>query len=305
MSMILDAIKRSKEAPAGSGSIPSLDTEHYAAPDSQFWQKGWVKSLALLLGVVLVVGSTVFFFADTSESDAPLKTAEGQKAGTSTTSPREDRGESGVSQVPAIVEGVSVSSGQTKSVMAGGQSANKTRPIVIESDLPSTAVNRPSPQELSSLYAAMNEEAAVSRELGAGVEIGTKKPILTLGTEANATSAKAPAKSEETEGTAAVDFAEILAEAQRELGVQPLVESAEPLLETLSQQTKDLIPSLIYSEHNYSPNGRSEVVLNGQSLTERQRVGPFTVVEILPDSVVLRWRETQFRVRARNSWINM
>jgi len=313
MSMILDAIKRSKEAPAGSGSIPSLDTEHYAAPDSQFWQKGWVKSLALLVGVVLVVGSTVFFLAETnespavsSESDAPLKTAaEGQKAGTSTTPPREDRGESGVSQLPAIVEGVSVSSGQTKSVMARGQSANKTRPIVIETDLPSTAVNRPSPQELSSLYAAMNEEAAVSRESGAGAGVGAKTPVTTLGAEANATSAKASEKSEETEETAAVDFADILAEAQRELGVRPLVESAEPLLETLSQQTKDLIPSLIYSEHNYSPNGRSEVVLNGQSLTERQRVGPFMVVEILPDSVILRWRETQFRVRARNSWINM
>ena len=313
MSMILDAIKRSKEAPAGSGSIPSLDTEHYAAPDSQFWQKGWVKSLALLVGVVLVVGSTVFFLAETnespavsSESDAPLKTAaEGQKAGTSTTPPREDRGESGVSQPPAIVEGVSVSSGQTKSVMARGQSANKTRPIVIETDLPSTAVNRPSPQELSSLYAAMNEEAAVSRESGAGAGVGAKTPVTTLGAEANATSAKASEKSEETEETAAVDFADILAEAQRELGVQPLVDSAEPLLETLSQQTKDLIPSLIYSEHNYSPKGRSEVVLNGQSLTERQRVGPFTVVEILPDSVILRWRETQFRVRARNSWINM
>jgi hypothetical protein len=62
---------------------------------------------------------------------------------------------------------------------------------------------------------------------------------------------------------------------------------------------------LIYSEHNYLANGRSEVVLNGQSMTERQRVGPFTVVEILPDSVILRWREIQFRVRARNSWINM
>jgi hypothetical protein len=311
--MILDAIKRSKEAPAGSGSIPSLDTEHYAAPVSQVWQKGWVKFLALLLGVVLVVGSTVFFLAETnespavsSESDATLKTAaEGQKAGTSTTPPREDRGKTGVSQLPAIVEGVPVSSGQTKSVMAGGQSANKTRPIVIETDLPSTAVNRPSPQELSSLYAAMNEEAAVSRESGAGVEVGAKTPVTTLGAEANATSAKASEKSEETEETAAVDFADILAEAQRELGVQPLVDSAEPLLETLSQQTKDLIPSLIYSEHNYSPKGRSEVVLNGQSLTERQRVGPFTVVEILPDSVILRWRETQFRVRARNSWINM
>jgi hypothetical protein len=151
----------------------------------------------------------------------------------------------------------------------------------------------------------MNEEAAVSRESGAGVEVGVKAPVTTLGAEANATPAKASEKAEEVGETAAVDFAEILAEAQRELGVQPLVDSAEPLLETLSQQTKDLIPSLIYSEHNYSPNGRSEVVLNGQSLTERQRVGPFTVVEILPDSVILRWRETQFRVRARNSWINM
>ena len=28
MSMILDAIKRSKEAPEGGGSVPSLDTEH-------------------------------------------------------------------------------------------------------------------------------------------------------------------------------------------------------------------------------------------------------------------------------------
>ena len=76
-------------------------------------------------------------------------------------------------------------------------------------------------------------------------------------------------------------------------------------METLSQQTKDQTPSLIYSEHNYSVRGRSEVVINGQSLTERQRVGQFTVVEILSDSVILRWRETQFRVRARNSWINM
>jgi hypothetical protein len=87
--------------------------------------------------------------------------------------------------------------------------------------------------------------------------------------------------------------------------VTPLVESTEPLLESLSQQVKDDIPSLIYSEHNYDPSGDSFVILNGKSLRERQRVGAFTVIDILPDSVVLRWRETQFRVRARNSWINM
>ena len=102
-----------------------------------------------------------------------------------------------------------------------------------------------------------------------------------------------------------IDFADILAAAQEELGVKPLVESSEPLLETLSQQIKDDIPSLIYSEHRYDSAGSSSVTLNGKTVTERQRVGAFTVIEILPDSVVLRWRETQFRVRARNSWVNM
>ena len=102
-----------------------------------------------------------------------------------------------------------------------------------------------------------------------------------------------------------MDFADILAAAQEEMGVKPLVESSEPLLETLSQQIKDDIPSLIYSEHRYDPLGNSSVTLNGKVLKVRQRAGAFTVIEILPDSVVLRWRETQFRVRARNSWVNM
>ena len=105
--------------------------------------------------------------------------------------------------------------------------------------------------------------------------------------------------------TSPTDFADILAAAQEEMGVKPLVESSEPLLETLSQQIKDDIPSLIYSEHRYDPLGNSSVTLNGKVLKERQRAGAFTVIEILPDSVVLRWRETQFRVRARNSWVNM
>ena len=105
--------------------------------------------------------------------------------------------------------------------------------------------------------------------------------------------------------TSPTDFADILAAAQEEMGVKPLVESSEPLLETLSQQIKDDIPSLIYSEHRYDPLGNSSVTLNGKVLKVRQRAGAFTVIEILPDSVVLRWRETQFRVRARNSWVNM
>ena len=175
-----------------------------------------------------------------------------------------------------------------------------TRPIVIPTETQPAKNSGPNAEALSSLYAAMNEEvdAALDSSMASEAETEAVPGAVNQAAEVSESS-------EGLEDGAAVDFAEMLAQAQKELGVQPLVESSEPLLETLSQQTKDQIPSLIYSEHTYSANGRSEVVLNGQSLTERQRVGPFTVVEILPDSVILRWRETQFRVRARNSWINM
>jgi len=43
MSMILDAIKRSKEAREGGGSVPSLDTEHYVVPDQPIWKKAVFK----------------------------------------------------------------------------------------------------------------------------------------------------------------------------------------------------------------------------------------------------------------------
>ena len=174
------------------------------------------------------------------------------------------------------------------------------RPIVIPTGTQPSKFSGPNAEELSSLYAAMNAEANATLDSSTASQAETE--VAPGGRDQAAEVSKA---SEGSDESTAVDFAEILAQAQKELGVQPLVESGEPLLETLSQQTKDQIPSLIYSEHNYSANGRSEVVLNGQSLTERQRVGPFTVMEILPDSVILRWRETQFRVRARDSWVNM
>ena len=181
-----------------------------------------------------------------------------------------------------------------------------------------------SADELKAIYQALNEEASqmADQEAGspasrnregslsvrngaAGVDERAPNPLSGAGAPSvrdDNTPARATVQQNEAPP---VDFADILAAARNELGVKPLVESSEPLLETLSQQIKDEIPSLIYSEHRYDPVGTSWVTLNGKVLKERQRVGAFTVIEILPDSAVLRWRETQFRVRARNSWINM
>ena len=183
----------------------------------------------------------------------------------------------------------------------------------------------PSPDELRAIYQALNEEASQNTSPDASRFSNSASGAAgAVGQRLNEFDVEGPAESgldtlrgqsvrdnavasvpDTTNEAPPIDFADILAAAQEELGVKPLVESSEPLLETLSQQIKDDIPSLIYSEHRYDPAGSSSVTLNGKTVKERQRVGAFTVIEILPDSVVLRWRETQFRVRARNSWVNM
>ena len=308
MSMILDAIKRSKEGPEGGGSVPSLDTEHYVAPDQPIWKKAVFKLASLATVGVMVVVLAVWYLpgrdgSDTSVAkggDSAVRATE-EKTGDAVAATPKDSGPDAMSQSPLISSTpVLVSSTKDDSSRLSSGAIRATRPVVIPTETQPAKNSGPNAEALSSLYAAMNEEvdAALDSSTASDAEIEAAPDAVNQAAEVKESS-------EEVEDSTAVDFAEILAQAQKELGVQPLVDSSEPLLETLSQQTKDQIPSLIYSEHNYSENGRSEVVLNGQSLTERQRVGPFTVVEILPDSVILRWRETQFRVRARNSWINM
>ena len=105
---------------------------------------------------------------------------------------------------------------------------------------------------------------------------------------------------EETE----IDIEALLTHAQEALGEESLSEHPSPLLEMLSQQQKDNIPTIVYSQHDWNADEPS-VVLNGERLNAGQRVGSIRVVEILSDSVVLRWQDIEFRLRALNSWINL
>ena len=234
------------------------------------------------------------------------------------------------------VEGVAIQSPDPKTIQGVAPTAEsvskpvqRERPVVMQSTppsgrvMPQAAKPATGSDELRAIYQALNEEASQDTFPGNSEPFNGEGRSVTSRRSEGAYASNAaggrpdlreaePVRAdalgsspEEPDEAPPVDFADILAAAQEELGVKPLVESSEPLLETLSQQIKDDIPSLIYSEHRYDPTGRSSVTLNGKTVKERQRVGAFTVIEILPDSVVLRWRETQFRVRARNSWVNM
>ena len=72
MSMILDAIKRSKEAPEGGGSVPSLNTEHYVAPDQPIWKKVVFKLASLATVGVMVVVLAVWYLPGRDGSDTSV-----------------------------------------------------------------------------------------------------------------------------------------------------------------------------------------------------------------------------------------
>jgi general secretion pathway protein B len=98
-----------------------------------------------------------------------------------------------------------------------------------------------------------------------------------------------------------------LVKARDEMENATLEEHSVPLLSSLSQSTKDSVPTVYYQRHDYSGNrGQSSVVLNGKPLkVGGSPISGMKVDEILPDSVVLSYRGTQFRLRALNSWINL
>jgi hypothetical protein len=115
------------------------------------------------------------------------------------------------------------------------------------------------------------------------------------------------AASSEQSASQNIDVDRILRMAQEEAQNAGLRDHPVPFLIDLSQQVKDSIPTVYYLRHDYSSDSsQSSVVLNSKTL----KVGGspssgMKIEEILPDSVVLNYQGTQFRLRALNSWVNL
>jgi hypothetical protein len=102
-----------------------------------------------------------------------------------------------------------------------------------------------------------------------------------------------------------VDVEALLREVHRAAERDGLAPHATPLLGDLSRHFRDSVPTLMYRQHDFNAQGRSTVMLNGQTLREGQRNRGVEVVDILADSVILRFTGTEFRLRALNSWVNL
>lgn len=102
-----------------------------------------------------------------------------------------------------------------------------------------------------------------------------------------------------------VDIDAMVARAEAALDSLDLAAHPVPMLEELSQMLRDGIPTLMYSQHDYRSSGESAVFINRERRREGDSIGGVRVQEILPDSVILSYRGTEFRLRALNSWVNL
>ncbi len=293
MSLILDALNRSR-GEADREAVPSLDSVHFTGESSKPWLP-WVLAAGAVVAVLLVVWVVWALWktapqpesppasgpAVVSKSDAQLA-AEAARASAQSTPAQPPQAQ----QRPA-----------PQAVTLGGRVNANARPVTprsVETNEPAdTAVERQPSAAVTALY----DRAPVD------------EPTTDIATPAAEARDLAEPSIDAAESSASedipIDVAEVLRRAQQDLGQARLSDHPVPALDTLSQQTKDRIPTVVYSAHDYQAGGQSSVTLNGTRLTTGQRAEGFQVKEILVDSVVLSWGGTDFRLRALNSWINL
>ena len=284
MSFILDALDRSRRERDveldESPSSPVADTTgaHAAAMP-------WVTLLSLVLVAALAVITWLWLARATATSPAA---------------------EPSVAAEPA--PGMSTPGASTPQ-MAVPRRASVPAP---ETPVAVSAKSTPS-AEVSRLYGeARAAQAASSRQSGIGAteqgvaEQGAAEPESLQADSSERAGADEPPGSESSDSAREMPVDAMVARAEAAMDNIGLAAHPAPMLEELSQAVRDDIPTLIYSQHDYRVNGgESSVLIN----RERRGVGDSTagvrVREILPDSVVLGYRDTVFRLRALNSWVNL
>ena len=308
MSLILDALKRSEQTDSPISYAPS--NSHQSAGAMRLRPV----VAAMLLGAVLGAG-VVMWFSLESPDDAlssdplasPLQPMESGQPGSLAAGVQPKRLDSSSTdqvlsaqpELPLIVD-------LSKQGRAGGPQkvSSPSRPVDTGATETARAVAELNAQMWSDSESAdveASDRAAVVAPDGAPETAAGEPKARQLPETRNALSEAADL------GKIAppINLEKAIAEAANAVGERSLVPHAATMIENLSQQQKDDIPTLIYSAHDFQTDGSATVELNGQRVTVGQRAGPVRVKEILIDSVILETSGVMFRLAALNSWINM
>ena len=283
MSLILDALRRSEQGDSPAVQVPTdISRERHPA------DRRWV--LVLLLGCLLVGGIAGWLSRGAGVDKATTADLSPMPSvpGVPLAGPAVSRATGGADEVVISTTGVAGrASAERSKPAADGPMMTDSRPrrddaqiAALHQQMWADATSNPSPDRVASVSDSNQRDQNKALEVEA--------------VEANASSIAPP-----------IDLAAAMERAARELGESSLILHSAVLLENLSQQQKDQVPTIVYTEHDFQEDGSSTVELNRSRLGAGQRAGPITVSEILPDSVVLKVNGMTFRLRALNTWVNL
>jgi general secretion pathway protein B len=289
VSLILDALNRSRQ---DKDSVPNLATHHtfdkMASGKRQYLP--WVAlSVAVVIIGWLVIGRLFATPVSAIEVGAPTE----QVSKNITTA--------GESNSTEVKEDAAVEE-QLVQPVVDSQALEALEPVVV-----ALAVNSPEPDTASVAIETTTPIAPPVAENPAVAQLYQNRNVMDDAPAQQRTSSAALDLYADSGNEEPIDIARVLQSAREEMKDATLDEHPAPLLSALSQQVKDDIPTLYYQRHDYSNNTSiSTVVMNSKTLkVGGNPVNGVKIEEILPDSVVLSYQGTQFRLRALNSWVNL
>ena len=281
MSLILDALRQSKQQ---VGPVTQHDAPA-AVPGAQTAQRPFVV-LALLAGTTFGAGAVAVW---------QWGAAEMQLSTPPTAEPLPGAQRSSAAELSVATESFDTSASSTRPL---GSAMESGQPLRAEPQ-PKRDVSAGVTEQVASLHRQMWSDAAAAGE-------ATPAATTTQSSVEAETSALSNQQDQPVQSIAPpVDLAKAMENAAREIGESALSPHPSPLLENLSQQQKDQIPMIVYSEHNFAPQGLASVMLNGKRLQSGQRADTVEVIDILRDSVILRVDGIEFRLKALNTWVNL
>jgi general secretion pathway protein B len=273
MSLILDALKRSQQERDSVNDIPGIETHHPI--DTLGPANGWRRYFpwgCLVLALAVIAWLMVDGNAKTN-APAAVVSSEAEKLAPKTVSSSK----------------TSVKT-QQKLTPLPAEKATQRVPVVDQPEHDAKAA------AVENLYKEKAQEQ------------GTAPQVENETTPQGKIQTKAVVEDQSTVTERAVDIEKIIALAKSETANAGLADHSAAFLSELSQHVKDQIPTIYYTQHDFSSGSpQSSVTLNGEVLRAGSSLGStgLKVDEILPASVVLSHRGTQFRLKALNSWINL
>ena len=289
MSLILDALNRSRQ---DKDSVPNLAT-HHTFDKMASGKRQYLPWVAFSVAVVIIGWLVIGRLFATPVSDIEVGAPAEQVSKNITTAGESNSAE--VKEDAAVEE-------QLVQPVVDSQALEALEPVVV-----ALAVNSPEPDTASVAIETTTPIAPPVAENPAVAQLYQNRNVMDAAAAQQRTSSAALDLYADTGNEEPIDIARVLQSARDEMKDATLDEHPVPLLSALSQQVKDDIPTLYYQRHDYSNNTSiSTVVMNSKTLkVGGNPVNGVKIEEILPDSVVLSYQGTQFRLRALNSWVNL